>query len=562
MPCDSYALATALRPTGAVIGYLPGLRLCATFIILGSAVPRTEAFAQAGAAVPGAPGSDTAPAAAAPDTLSSPRAALRQFLARGEAREFDEAANFLDLTAAQERRGAELARRIHAVIERRITVDLDSVSSLPGGDPTDGAPAAVDRAGRLRLEDGSVIRPLALRRTAVDGESRWLITGQTVSELSRMYLALDESWTNDRLPPWLQEAGPLGIPRWKWIGWILGVPLVWLVTLTLSVLLRAVFLHIAHRTRFTWDAPLVRRLRGPVRLFIASLLAGALPVVLESDAETTETIWRVLRGVTVASLFWMVLRAVRLVQQHLVRQAWVADRTTARTIVPLLGRTVSVAILLVAVLVTISQFGYPVGTVLAGLGLGGLVVALAAQKTVENLFGSVSLAAGRVFRVGDWVRIDDVQGSVEQIGLRSTHIRTLDRTLVKIPNGQLADSRIESFGERDRIRLFTTLALPYDTPPATIRRLLGEIEALLRSHPRVWQDLVIVRLAGVGRYSLDITVQAWLMTADYGEFEIFRQDVLLGILELVERAGARLAVPVQITRLEHEPEGPVGRRME
>jgi MscS family membrane protein len=135
------------------------------------------------------------------------------------------------------------------------------------------------------------------------------------------------------------------------------------------------------------------------------------------------------------------------------------DRTNAQTIVPLIGRSLRVALGLAALLVPLSQLGYPVGTLLAGLGIGGIIVALAAQKTVENLFGSVSLAADRVMRVGDWVKFDDVQGTVERIGLRSTHIRTLDRTVVKVPNGRLAELRIESFGERDRIRFFTTIRL-------------------------------------------------------------------------------------------------------
>jgi MscS family membrane protein len=212
---------------------------------------------------------------------------------------------------------------------------------------------------------------------------------------------------------------------------------------------------------------------------------------------------------------------------------------------------------LVALLVAISQFGYPVGTLLAGLGLGGIVVALAAQKTVENLFGSVTLAADRVFRVGDWVKFEGAEGSVERIGLRSTHVRTLDRTVVKVPNGRLADLRIESFGERDRIRFFTTLRLAYGTSAAQLRAVVRDTENLLTTHARVWPDGIAVRLVGLGEYSLDINVNAWFAMTNWAEFEVIRQDILLAIMDIVQRADARLAVPMQVLRIEDNGNGRV-----
>jgi MscS family membrane protein len=148
------------------------------------------------------------------------------------------------------------------------------------------------------------------------------------------------------------------------------------------------------------------------------------------------------------------------------------------------------------------------------------------------------------------VRIEDVQGTVERIGLRSTHVRTLDRTLVKIPNGRLADLRIESFGERDRIRFFTTLRLVYSTTASQLRTVLEGIDTLLRTHPRVWPDGIAVRLVGLGPYSLDVNVNAWFATTDYAEFEGIRQEVLLSLMEIIERAGTRMAMPMQVLRIE------------
>jgi MscS family membrane protein len=203
---------------------------------------------------------------------------------------------------------------------------------------------------------------------------------------------------------------------------------------------------------------------------------------------------------------------------------------------------------------TVAAFGYPVATVLAGLGIGGIALAFGAQKTIENLFGSVALAADQPFRVGDFVKVEDFTGNVERIGMRSTQIRTLDRTLVSLPNGKLADMRIEDFASRDRIRFAATVALVYGTTEAQVRRVVAGIEAMLRGNPRVWPDAVVARLAAFSPSSLDVEVLCWFETRDFEEFRGLRQEALLGILRTVEEAGARFAFP---TRTVHVvgPEG-------
>jgi MscS family membrane protein len=164
---------------------------------------------------------------------------------------------------------------------------------------------------------------------------------------------------------------------------------------------------------------------------------------------------------------------------------------------------------------------------------------------VENLFGAFSIGVDQPFRVGDYVKIDEFAGTVEMIGLRSTRIRTLDRTLVTMPNGKLADSRIETFAARDRIRLATTIRLVYGTTAAQLRQVLGDLEAGLRAHPLIWPDTVVVRLVEIAKSSLDIEIQAWFLTTDWNEFRLIRQEMLLQFMEIVERSGTRFALPAQ-----------------
>ncbi|HEX6048097.1 MAG TPA: mechanosensitive ion channel family protein [Gemmatimonadaceae bacterium] len=499
----------------------------------------------------------------AQDSPQSPRAALRQFLQYASRGDYVAAAQYLALDARDAPRRADIARRVYEVIRRRVVIDLDSVSPLPQGDTADAEPPLQDRVGIMYARGGDTTRPLALVRTMQGGQQRWVISAASVAALDAAYTSVARSWTTGRLPDELIEPGPFGVPRWKWIGGIFGVPLAWVVALVLGAMLRHTALAIARRTKATWDDELIVRLRGPVRLFLFSILAVPVLILLELEANTTATVWRILRGITIVAVFWMLLRMIGMAQDHLARMAWASDRTNAQTIVPLIGRSLRLALGLVALLVVFSELGYPVATLLAGLGIGGIVVALAAQKTVENLFGSVSLAADRVLRVGDWVKFEDVQGTVERIGLRSTHVRTLDRTVVKVPNGRLADLRIESFGERDRIRFFTTIRLVYDSTATQVRTVIGEIEALLTSHPRTWREGITVRLVTLGDYSFDINVNAWFATTNFAEFEVIRQDVLLAIMEIVERAGTRLAVPLQALHIERDKNasnGPVAVR--
>jgi MscS family membrane protein len=202
-----------------------------------------------------------------------------------------------------------------------------------------------------------------------------------------------------RLTSPLTSPGPLGVPRWKWVGAVFAVPLVWLLTLVLAASLRGMALAVARRTPTAWDDELVLRLREPVRMFPASILTLPMVVLLELDANTTATAWRILRGLTIVSVFWMLLRMIGVAQEHFARKAWASDHANAQTIVPLIGRTLRVGLGLVALLVAIPQYGYLVGTQLAGLGIGGIVVALpyrARQPRVVSARRDASRAAARV----------------------------------------------------------------------------------------------------------------------------------------------------------------------
>jgi MscS family membrane protein len=222
-------------------------------------------------------------------------------------------------------------------------------------------------------------------------------------------------------------------------------------------------------------------------------------------------------------------------------------------VLPLGSKIAKVAMVVIGAIAVLTQLGYPVASLLAGLGIGGLALALAAQKTVENLFGSVSISVDQPCRVGDFVKAEGVSGTVESIGLRSTRIRTLDRTVVTVPNGKFADTRIENVAPRDRIRLYCVLQLVYGTSAGAMREVLAGVEELLRGHPKLHAEPPSVRFVNLGASSLDVEVAAYFAVTDWGEFTELRQELFLRFMEIVERAGSSFAFPTQTVVLERHP---------
>ncbi|MBL0172923.1 MAG: mechanosensitive ion channel family protein [Gemmatimonadaceae bacterium] len=485
------------------------------------------------------PGSDTAAPTVSP---GSPRASLQEFLRLARARDWADAAGYLAVPSADREQSLTLARRLTVVLDQRLSLTLSNVSPLAMGDTADGD-AVGDRLG-LIAGPGGREDPVRLIRTTVDGSSRWVFSPATVSAVNAWYENLGAPWLRDHLSPTLMREGPWHVFYWQWIGLALALPALVLLSWLVGGTLRTLLTRLAARTTSDWDDLLVEHLRGPFRLWICAIVAAPLLGVLELNARLSAFVGDASRGLVLLALFWGLLRVIKLVQHRMENVAWEAGHgAQARTLVPLLGNFLRITLAIVALLVALAQFGYPVGTLLAGLGIGGIAVALAAQKTVEHLFGSISLAADRAFRVGDWVRAGATEGTIERIGLRSTVFRTNDRTVVRVPNGRLADERIETFGERDRMLLRTDIDLTYGTSSAVIDRIRDDLEATLRAHERIWPDAVHVHVTAFTDSAIRLKVLAWFQTQDWGEFLMIRHHLLLEFLRVVERNGSTFALP-------------------
>jgi len=249
---------------------------------------------------------------------------------------------------------------------------------------------------------------------------------------------------------------------------------------------------------------------------------------------------------------WIAWRFVRWSLRRVRNRALAGGHAGTGTLMLLGERILKFVIFVLGVLAVLSNLGFNMSTALAGLGIGGLAIGFGAQKTIENLFGGVSVLGDEVFRVGDTCRFGDRTGTVEDIGLRSTRIRTEERTLVAIPNGTVATINLENLSRRDKILFKTTLGLRPESKADHVRFVLAEIRKLLYSHPRVETQTVRVRLVDIGGSSLSIELLSYVLTRDFNEFAAVREDLLLRIMDVLEDSGGGLALPAQTLYLSRD----------
>lgn len=362
--------------------------------------------------------------------------------------------------------------------------------------------------------------------------------------------AIVRPWFTPNFPEPLMREGPRGLPWWQW----LALPLVLLVAvgvgLVLGLLLRKVLERFSRRTHSVWDDLLLQRLAGPLAALCSLLAAYVLAQGLGLAEEATGYVDRLVHAGSFLVFFWGALRGVEVGFQFLGQTPWSRSRPVTISLLPLGRKVVKIAVVTLAVISFLTELGYHVESLIAGLGIGGIALALAAQKTVENLFGSVAISLDQPFRVGDAVNVEGgLSGVVESVGLRSTRVRTADRTVITVPNGKLADLRIESIAPRDRLRLYVKLPLVLGTRSAQLQQVLEGIQALLRKETALAPDGLMVQLTGLSPSSLDVEVNAFFAIG-WDDFLGVRERLLLGFLEVVERAGTSLAYPTQTVRVE------------
>lgn len=444
----------------------------------------------------------------------------------------------------------ELARELASVLDQRFTGNPDTLSRSRTGSLDDGLPPDQERAGTLAGGDGHVDVLLVRTRSGAAGDL-WLISWDTVREARRIYGSLASAGFEKALPPFLLRTHIAAMPLWQAIVALLLLPLLYLV----CWILVGVFLWGFRRLRRIPGAAggvWPRAARRPATFLLTLLLHRAAVFWLGMPLLYRVYYNRLIGLLAVLATGWLLLRLIDALGSRLVERLFPARGINAWAIYRL-GRRVLKALVVVAIAVlALAALGINLTPTLAGIGIGGLAIAFAAQKSLENIFGGLSILSDRVIRLGDVCRIGSYLGTIEDITLYATRLRTLDRTLVHIPNGALATEKIENFSRRDKFWFHHTLGLRYETTPEQLRGVLAGLRALLAGEGRVEPESARVRFLQLGAYSLDIEVFAYVRVADYNAFLEAQEELLLRIMEVVERSGTDIAFPSQTSYISRD----------
>ena len=492
---------------------------------------------------PSPPGTANAPTD--PLGRNTPSNSVLGFLKAATAGDYSIAAQYLQMSAARRQsEGEQIARQLNAVLNSSAATNIRVGSfTQPEGTPQEGVALGHQKLGTMTA--GDVEADLDLVRISDPSAGKiWLISADTLAKLPELYDQVKARQVESKLPAVLVKHQLAGMPLWQCLALLVATPfaagLGWLILFVMEIPLRW-----WARRRGRMDVANWRSVSGPAWLLTGTLLHQVFAVYLRMPLLLRHYYFQMTSTALILSAVWIVWGVVRWSLYRVRIRALARGHAGTGSLMLLGERILKAVIFVLGVLAVLGNLGFNMSTALAGLGIGGLAIGFGAQKTIENLFGGVSVLADEVFRVGDVCRFGDRTGVVEDIGLRSTRIRTDERTLLAIPNGTVAAINLENLSRRDKILFKTSLNLRSETKADHLRFILSEVRRLLYSHPKVESNTVRVRLTDVAGAAPTVEIFAYVLTQDFNEFAAVREDVLLRIMDIVDNSGSGLALPAQ-----------------
>ena len=473
---------------------------------------------------------------------TSPQQAIVQFLEAAHAHDYNRAMHYLDLRSYtpsdRAKSGPQLARELEDLLDDT-PFDIAKLSRQPEGDQLDGLRGDLEHLDTFRV-DGKML-DLQMQRVALRSDIHvWLVSAASLPQITEAHQLVAETPFEKLLPQPLVTVELFDTPVWRWIALILLAATTWFGA---TIICWAVF---AALRRFAFSSIL----RSPAR---AALALGTFRALIRLAPPAS--LARLLIERTVSMFFFLALAWIGANAVDLIADRWHSRldprmQAMSFSILPLGRQILKLALFPVAIVGLLTAWGYNTTTILAGLGVGGLAVALAAQKTIENLFGGVSIIGDRPVLVGDTCRFGDRVGTVMHIGLRSTSLRTADRTVISVPNAEFSGMTLENLSRRDKVWFHTTISLRLETTPDQVSKVLESFRGILASNPKIEAGGMPVRFAGIGANSLNIEIAVYIATTSDDEFLAIQQDLYLRLLKAVEEAGTALAMTTDIRRSE------------
>ena len=475
--------------------------------------------------------------AAQPTSLRNPRATMRVFRELTAKRDYAAAAECLDFSEgapAASQRG-DAAFYLQEILNCLPPVKLSEISADPDGSV-------------YHYQPNQTFSPIEIARQP---DGRWLFSARTVAEIpelkketNALASAHNRTWLGRLLPAWWFETAFL-LPNGKWIS-LLGVILIGVIADMIArfALLRLLIAWFKLR-KIKMDESSEQRVCKPVGLLVRACVWYAGTVLIGFPPSILAVILVAVKVFAVVAGIWTAWLLIDMLTQYLLRRASKTATKFDDLFVPLVSRSLKVFVFCVGLVSFAQAFDLPIAGLVSGLGIGGLAIAFAAKDTIANVFGSLTILGDRPFEIGDWVVLDNAEGSVETVGIRSTRIRTFYNSVISVPNSQLMTAVIDNMGRRRYRRFKTHLGLQYGTPPDRIEAFCEGVRELIRLHPYTRKDYFHVYLNQFSASSIDILLYVFWECPDWSTELQERERLLLDILRLAPKVGVSFAFPTQ-----------------
>ena len=382
--------------------------------------------------------------------------------------------------------------------------------------------------------------------------NEWLFSEATINQIPSLYRSTFSSVFDsllDQLPTWTETTW-LGIALWQYMAVFLWILIGLIFRKIFEFVLDNYIRKITQRTTFTWDDDLLEGIEKPLGFIFLMAFFSISYTNFQLSVTFNFYLAIILEIAISVGVIWLFYNLSGVFAKYL---TVITDRTENKLddqLVPLIRKSLRFFVVTMGIILILQNNGYNVASLIAGLGIGGLAVALAARDTLANFFGSITIFLDRPFRIGDWVTIGKVEGIVEEVGFRSTRIRTFYNSLVSVPNSNVSNSDIDNYGMREYRRLKTVLNLTYATTPEQIEAFVEGIKAIVKANKHFRQDFYEVHFTTFGAHSLDVLVYVFFKVPDWSTELQQRHNFLLEVLRLAKELGVEFAFPTQTVHVD------------
>lgn len=476
----------------------------------------------------------------------TPRGAISGYLDAVSNNNFKRASQYFNLTRAQKKddQRQRLVSNLQNVLDNSGNLlPYSMLSNDFTGKTDDDLAPELDVFGTMTV-DGELVRLYVENISKKEDPPLWLISSGTIDVISSLKKA-KEMPLDRYLPNYFKDTVVGGVPIGHWLAIIIIIVLTYYIA-------KITFILLIWLLKLVWKKSATDPVLGVVTAFAVPFqiyFSVWMFIIFSQQIGISIIVRQKFSGITmivgIVAFLLLLWRLTDFISGISRRRMNRHGRASAVSIILFLRRFIKIAIIVFGGILILSTIGYDVTAGLAALGIGGIALALGAQKSVENFVGSVTLIADQPIRIGDYCTAAGVTGTVEQIGMRSTRIRTPNRTVVTIPNGEFSSAKIENFAPRDKFLMKAIIGLRYETTPDQVRYLLTEIRQLLQRHEKVDQEAPRVRFINLGSSSLDLEVYTYILAANYDNYLEIQEELYLHIMDIISGSGTSFAFPSQ-----------------